>query len=475
LYLALTMGTATCFYFYLRKLLPVSLSILVSLSFVCFIPFGLPNLSYNTLGMNFFAIGAALLGLHIDGQSSKMPLAIASGFMFFAAIVCHLAFGAPIVALALICWGRGGFKLIAPVAATLFILLMIFFALLLATVGQNELYYNLQFTLAAGEHSLLDKSLLVWHQFLQVCLSKWYVCLSLLPAIFLRRAGGTPPTWAVATLAIAFPALLIYSGFQSTPILFTQAHDIVFAYALAGLLIFRFRDQSYLNSLFWAGIIGGLASSMATSVNGLVNFCVGGFLCVPTVIIAITKSLLDLRLAPSYKEDHVSSRPANLATVASYLFLVIAQLTLLIPALLNVYGELGRNYCVSKVHRGIFRGLYTSPERAHFIEALQKVMARHDQTEHTIRVIGDSGGYLLSALRPSAPTLSSYENKYFVLLEPFLRRFYEDAQNRPDLVLLIPKATGEQPSAVETAVVNDYDYRVIERGSDFTLYKRVGK
>jgi hypothetical protein len=476
LYLTLGLATAICFYAYSRKLLPAGLGLMASLSFVTFIPFALPNLSYNTLGMNFFAIGASLLGLRIEEGSSKNFLkgelfAIAAGLAFFMSMVSHPAMLIPTATLIMICWRRFGTKRIMALTATISLALLVLLIVLCIEVGVSQLGYNLKFSLAFSKRPPIDKLFMLCEQFLQFCQCKWYLFLCLLPAVISRLNSRAKYSLPTLTLAIMFPLALAYS-LHDPPVLFTQSHDMVLAFALVGLALFSLQKVSFLNTLFWTGIIGGLATSFATSSNGLVNFCVGGFLCVPSTTIEILQRLHRTErgsVSVHSKTGQLSASPTRLLMI---FFALLTQTTFLVASVLNLYGEYGRSYCVSRIHKGVFRGLFTNPARAKFIETLQERLALHEGNQRSIRVIGDAGGYLLSSLHPSAPTLNSDENKWFIPLESYYKHYYEEKQNRPDLVVVIPKATGEQPSSVETAILRDYDYRVVENGPDFTLYKR---
>ena len=508
-YLILTAITATSFYFYARRNLSTGLSLLTSLSFIAFIPFGLPALSYNTLAMGFFAIGCALLGICADNGTTASPAAspakqsvvlpIASGLIFSLAIFSYPSFIIPTALLFYMYRQRFQSMPVVLAAAVTLSLLLIASAVVLICLGWDTLIYNAQFSLSFNERPLPAKLLMLADQLLQFCGHKWYVTLALISAaIFTRQTNAFKNTHIYLIALGLFLASVSYS-LGDFPQLFTQSHDLVLSFALLGTPIFLFRRFSFLSALFWVGIISGAISSLSTSSNGLVNFCVGGFLCVPSTITQILQDLcIKLRdsaqpiivcaekshaeidhsdeLTQISAEEHAQAS-GNIRALSSlhffaYAFAVWAEILFLIPSLTNLYGELARKDCVSKVHQGIFRGLYTSPQRAQFIETVQEALARHEAGNRTIRVIGDAGGYLLSSLRPSAPTLHSGENKWFNGMQSYYKRYYNDAGQRPDLILVIPKATGEQPCQAELAVIHDYDYRIIDKGNDFTLYER---
>lgn len=506
-YLALSIVTAICCFIYLRRLVSISSALILSSLVIAFIPFGLPNLSYNTLGMLFYIAGVTLAMHSIsiaDSRLIKVVQVIAS-LCFLLAVFSHVVMLVPTAIFMIFAVSTNRHKYTHGVRAmhgiiqethgdsptqhdpdaithlalqrdtstgsrtqftgilwsfiSLFVAGIIY---LIFTLGWRQLTLNCAFSLAFSMHSPSEKIAHIAEQFVGFAMSHYSLYPAIVFALLLKMASNSK--WTII-YACGF-LLSVAAIYLQLPVLFIESHDLTFFIALCGLIIFlpwqkaELQVNRSLLTIFCASFLGGLATSYSTSINGLFNFCIAGFACslatFTQIVIWLENKADDLQLSAR----HLLSAAFGCASAGIFLY----------TSCTFCYGELSRSDCTHPVEQGIFRGLFSTAEKVNYISNVENALAPLAKRYRTICVIGDPGAYLLSSLLPQAPTLNSDENRWYTKLAPFFSAYYSQPNRHPDVILIVPKATKEQPSATELSLLHALPYELVPKKDPIMIY-----
>jgi hypothetical protein len=431
-FLAMACGASLCLYRFIRRLRDEAVAWSSALLVLCFIPFGLPAPSYNTIGMFGMLSALALFG---SAALPRRPAAYApvpaalSGVAWMVAVIAYPTLAAALVALlalALLAARDRGERL----RLLGYTVVCAFFqfcgaCLMLGVFGWTRLWQMLRFSSAAMQISETMSAkiaesldLFVIHPlFITLCLAAAAVGIWLLSAGRDRRRDIWPTVLVVA---------IVVASYTTGTALWFQPHDIVVLLALVGLFMVRScRDTEghpVIRVIYATSLVGGLITA-ATSDNGIHNFPIGGLTAA-----ALAPALLVPRGAPA----------RTLAAQCG--MLLLTAMLFCASALANIYGETANPLTARsvRINDGVFAGLLTNADQAAFIAAATAALGERIGRGKTVLVLGrPSGIYLLTDASPMAPSTWDFWQFHGSLppqMAALMAAFYRIPAHRPDVI-----------------------------------------
>lgn len=459
IYLSGSLVAALCFFRFVRELRGTAVSLLSGVLILCFIPFGLPSPSYNTIGMLAMIAALSCCGVlylkdaHAPYDSLRLwPWAAASGCAWTVAVIAYpTLLAVQFVLLLCLLWAppnrsRNEVWRYAFICTAIHALGA---CALLGIYGMDRLLEMLNFSnsslqVSSGLGAKINQlaSPMSQHPSFAVlcaCAAILGIC-----GIWLRRSAAG--CFVLSLLVVAMMALSNAFG----PALFAQSHDYVLLLAIFGAVLGIFsswsgdeaRHARLVRVFASVGLFAGLITS-ATATNGLVNFAIGGFF-LAAFGLALAMPSRDLR-----------------STLAHGVMLTAVAGLLLWTAFAFVYGE-GRSPLQSELRRvrsGVFAGLLTRPKNAEAIAGTSKLLEEIAAPAESIAVFGRLPGiYLLTAMKPMALSTWDFSQQSGPLpaIEKLRSAFYATPAHQPDVVLLVNDPWTKPPSDASLQLLAAY-------------------
>jgi hypothetical protein len=416
LHLLLRIATALAVANTARRLLGWPAAIAASLLAVAFVPFNLPNVSYNTLAASCFCAGAFLV-FDRDAGGRWRWTDVAGGVFHGAAVTAYFPL-APAVALFTVLMlvqrrgERGSFALrYLPAAALL--------PAIVTAIGVHAGVEHVQRTFAylASTVDPLSRAL---------------------PAVHAMLALAPPPLLTIATVALLvaaarhavlrpwLPLVVVVAWWNEFGALYASLGLVAWLAFFGAALLPAIRDDAKARALMmtvWVASIGAGATSTIASSNAYVNFGIGGFAAAQTTVIL-------LMLVASRAPAAAAGRAAAFA---------VAALACLIPTVQQYrpgsgYREADIPQLTVRVRSGPFAGLRTTPEKRAFLDQIDRDLDRIAIGHRTLLIYYDfPPGYFMTSLRPLAGSTWMIPQ-----LEPGLRpttALYQRLHAWPDVVV----------------------------------------
>jgi hypothetical protein len=367
-----------------------------------FTPFGIPGLSYNTLGMMFFCMG--FLSFFHDASHKKTPGTLTSILLVLAAF-SHLSM-IPCVLL-LVTWGLYSsrkfptrFFIISGVSAA------IFFAVVLGHGGierlKDILNYHSSFALYGPSHS---SKLQIWKT--QILANWKFFSLSFLSGI--------------SNFLVSIPALWWIWKLQTDGWSVAPTHIIILALAFCAFL----KRGNLARISFFSGLWTAFMSS-----NGLWNFFCGGLGGV---------ALLCSRLRTPV--------------------ILCLHLTIVAYQNLGVYGDDAPNFLTAQIESGPYKGLYTSPQRKDLFARLNTDLRSLNLTTNNSIAFHDlfPGGYLFGNWKVGAASVMTYPPDHFPHDRSYLVKYINET-SPPDYIVQFYKLQFSTTSTMEIKIPESDPY-----------------
>ncbi|MDD0998599.1 hypothetical protein M5G20_22420 [Pseudomonas sp. TNT2022 ID1044] len=434
IYLVASLISGFCFFRFARTRQTFPVAVLCGMAVTSFIPFSLPSPSYNTLGMLSMLSAVAAFATYAQTHQPRWLITSAAAWM-----VSVLAYPTFVAVLASFLVAIAVVPVLRPNLRRYFVWCLIFqvlgLVLLLSTYGVGRLMQIIEFTnaslqISTGLGGKLSKAAALLGAskiFVSLCLA------SIAVGIFAGR--DTRNSFHGWIISAAITGILV-TDLLAGPFLYATSHDYVFLLAIAGTAFFltatitKARNDLAMTAYFFVGLFAGIVTS-TTATNSIVNFAVGGFICVCMFILAI--------FPKGEVERH--SHPALLSVVVALLLMSNFNF---------IYGE-GVNPLSSasakRIESGVFAGLLTTEDKARAII---------DTTTFLATIPGDSVAvigrfpsiYLLTGMRPK--TLSTWDfsqqNGATPKIDRAISKFYGLEANLPSVVLNVTDPWTAAPS-----------------------------
>lgn len=383
-----------------------------------FIPFGLPSVSYNTLGIQGLSLALASLGTALAENRLGSFWSYLSAIGWALAVVSYPSLALALVTSVVILLLMG-----QPISSVLRYLAPVVVAQLLAwsfvthALSFEKLHASFLYLAAindvAGWSRKAEYSLAILQR--NPTFSIACTCAILLG--LLRHRIGHFGLAMITALLIA----LLFTG----PIaLFCRSHDVVTVVALTGVGYFfhlgadRAAPERAI-AFVWASSFAAGLVTMASAFNSLINFPIAA---APAAVAALVGCCAERKLD----------------RLVQHLTQAVAVLSVLIPSLTFYYGDLpNAPLPATKVTHGAFAGLAGQPEQVDAIQWMRDNVSPLIGQDGRIAFIGRLYGLILAT--PARPLMLAV----FPLSETMNPKglamsseFFENPEHRPSLVIV---------------------------------------
>jgi len=394
LFLAFQCGVAAVAFLTLRRYASWPAALAIALACVALLPFGLPNLSYNTLGSGLFALGLlAAAPAVVSGETGARRLA-GCGLAHGLAILAFPPLLLPVLAFAAIAFplfvGPRSRALAGYAAAGLAV-----GAALLAVAGIDGLtrvydFMSIRYEPEPGKLARVSAQLLG---------------LLPLPLALVAGAGllaGLRRRWPVAVL-VALPLLPLAVAWplQRMPLWVASLPYVSAVGLLAPLLLpLVWRDVALRRAfaaIWLPSAVAGVTFAWA-STNGYTNAGLG---MLPAALVT------GLYLHAALREAVANAGWRRLAPVTLVPALLVAGVLLSLQRGLYLGGSiLPDPASLRRIESGPFAGIRARPQRADFLDVLARDLQRVERPGGYVLFYDHfPAGYLMTGMRPATPSL----------------------------------------------------------------------
>lgn len=457
----------------LRSPFGAEVALLAGGLYTAFIPFNVPNLSYNTLGCGFFTLGCFVAAHGVLGRAGRRPLFVA-GLMQGLAVINYPTLLLPVFvwwgALVLVT-GRGrAAAALATLAGIAVPLVTVALVLKKPTAEEWHLFLRGATSIKAGESALGKLAAVVklgWESY------PWKpVLLPLVVACLI----GARSRWALRAWCAALLPLVLLPYARGTPVL--HANGLVLCLGLVAPFLMpgfsRPRERVLVTAVWLPSFVAGVTTAW-TSTNAHWNFFVGFF---PAAVLACAY-LAEAARAPA-RQALKGRAPAPVGGAVALLPVLIVLAALVADQYRSVYRDDPLPRLTEQVRSGAFAGLRTSPGRAAFIRQLSADLApaRGDGLFY------DSfpGGFLLVPGRPAVNTVWVMAHRDNPNLDRTVFTEYWNRTGRTPAfavrMLEIPRSTTEVwtldylPGDPVDALITGPGYRLVTARKEYLLFVR---
>ena len=411
-YIVFSAICSACLFSYAVKRTKWWEAVMLSTLPLAWVPFGIPALSYNTLGQGFLLCGLALY--RCSQQTAPIERCLRA-----------LPFGLAIAAYPTLAIPVSGFLLLNLVLTdepeirkqakyTVAAITVVGFAIACLLLYEGFPYFLRAIQSFHGTSQNATKGYLIHDQLL----TNYFPILAPASLVLGFLTSKSKRKMEIASIYLFLLIIAIVCALPAKA-MFLQSHAIIFFSAIFLLpqVIFQQTDR-FTKFVFLFGIIAGL--SVATSShNGFMNFCIGFFpaLC------------LTLCHVPRFEKDN------QFAQFTGNVFRATIVGTLLFFSITYTYGDDSNG--AFPVAGGKFNGLATTEERSRLIRIISDDIASVSKNKQTIYVIGPPGYYLCTNLKPLDLRTFHLSGDLFEPQRPLFDQFYAMHGN-PDLILHVP-------------------------------------
>lgn len=437
-----TLAAITLFFRIKKSLVPIHAA-LIAATLVVFVPFNIPSPSYNSFGILFLVLGLCTKSALSLSQLSFLTLATIAYPPFLIALVGLLLKG-----------------LIDPVSRKealkkTGILAIVGIALAIIGVlafGLQHLRDALHFSSSFGTFGTQEK-LFLWKT------QANYVLLSPEQTIPFLWLGLIFFVFSFVRKFRAFYVLPLFIFLLLLPVAYLPHHYWIILIAFIGLPISLSERGWLTKTSVLLAMICGLLSGWASS-NGLPNAAIG-------IFPAFLASLM------AWSEQAKGRREQWLMSTALGILLV----GFVLKSHEYVYRDEPIPALNTRVEWGPYQGLRTTPERAYFLDEIQRDIVKLDDGKSSILFFYSfPAGYLMSTMKPQTRMLFLHDREYSETIKKYLLPSGDD--ERPDYVVrpkLLPGLSlSEGDSSLNTffspasgynLVVDQPNYFILKKGT----------
>jgi len=462
LHLVFSCIVGMCVYLGVRPFVRTSSEAFIpSLLPIAFVPFSLPDVSYDTLGSGLLVAGA-FLGLRFLG-TRRFAFLAAAGFAHGLAVFVYPPLVLPASAFAVTVglmrreeWRR--------VVAVYGIPALVPLAVLGGVFVNAGIHHVVDVYADArrfhGQGGGVGKAVSVLADVALLALRSPLVITGLAVLVILRRIRPAIAYWAAACLPLLV-LLRVDPRAESGPM------DYVVVYGLCALPLAFFAgkeapERAVFLAVWPSAFVGGLATAW-TSNNGSINFG-AGFAAAPIVTTVLLACFCD-------RGRQFAVFAAGATTV---LFLLVMQFTF-------IYREDSFTSLRSRISGGPYAGMYTTAERKTFLDTIAADLRRLSPRGCGILFYDEfPAGYLLSSSRPH--TNAVFESLVTGASLPAYRRVllqYYRANGLPDIVVRMTSVPGfavtmpvSNRDPLDRLVTRSGRYALLAARRDYAIYGR---
>lgn len=420
-------------------------ALLLSALPLAWIPFGLPALSYNTMGQGFTLCGLAAFSC--DNRTApieRLLRALPFGLAAVAYPTLTVAIGVFIV-LSLFLSDEQSHRKQSLYTILALVLVGLTFALLLSIEGFSNIKVALE------SFSSMSKGNPMKHFLLQDQLLKNFFPFLSATSLVLGLLVSKQPGRISLVSMYAFLVVLLTVALLPAKAMFLPSHTII---TLLGIffipIVLLNHSERFIKFVFLSAWIAGL-SAVASSQNGLMNFCIGIFpgLCIMLCYL---------------------SRFGRLDIFNANLFRTVVVILLCYFSITSIYGDSSVENNTT-VAGGSFKFIRTTSDKNKLIEGLRTDLSAFEKSRKTLYVIGPPGCYLCSKLKPLDLRVFHLSGEIFERGRPLLDKFYAK-HGKPDVILYVPVPYfGEQNSLDKDLLKSGY--RPSVQKLSYTIFEKI--
>jgi hypothetical protein len=400
MWLLFSCGVGAAAFILLRRYVRWPLALLASMVAVVVMPWGIPALSYNTLGTGFILAGCAVGALAVRRERSR--LLVVSGIVHGLAVIVYptLIVVVPIY-LAIIAWSRkndrlpwlgmyllGGLGVGIPAAAALW------------WIGPANILATYRYSAGLGtQGGGVAKLAAVAIGFLRALAGERRLLVGMVVLVALRFVRPAWARWGSMVVAASLPLLLLsVAGFYNE----NRSMGLVTFWALAGIVAYAVLerdgcDQLVFGHLMAPSLVAGVVFAYSSN-NGYVNAGIG------LLAAALAASYFVARLVRRSGEA-VGLRPEWVAVVALVPAAIFCALVVQFQYS-NFYNDVPLAAQTERITAGPYAGLATGKANAGVIRGLQRDLPSATRSGDKILFFdGFPAGYLMTGLRPATNTV----------------------------------------------------------------------
>lgn len=398
IYLFFTILIAFFIFLVLKRRIIWHTALFISLTGVVFIPWGIPNLSYNTLGSNFFLLGC-FLALWVFSNNKKGNLMLFSGLSHGLAIISYFPLLMPVFFFAATIWlfllfkaKKTGFVLLSYCLGVFLIFLLFLPVIINAGLYNIRLgydYVNSMGVQGGGMEKIIGIFTGLWSNYLH----KAWAMLALVAVYIGVRMKYKIFQYALLASPIAYMLLSVPQD-DHIALKYISYYSLLAPYFLLFLKDNRFAKELFY--IIWLpSFVAGITIAWGSS-NGYINAAFG-FL--PASLVTSILLTLVLTQAFSRKNSPDLNKLHVIPSISVILMLLLFQYS-------YVYRDDKISELSTKVDFGPYKGLYTTREKSDYMNSLLEDMKVLGKTNYKVLIYDYfPGGYLFTSMRPATSTL----------------------------------------------------------------------
>ena len=397
------------------------ISSLAATVLIVFAPFSLYNWSYNNLSFALFITGLFLLAcsLQTNTQKKEQTAQVLAGICFALMVFSYITHALTCLFVAIlffiVAWKskkslRKGLKAISFVTIGGFGI-AVFLTIVLLMVTQGNLFKYLPNILnnkaiAVGGNSMAELILNTIKHTLRFIMQYWAAfAISVAGILVVQVLAKRNKYFCVITPFFFLIALFWFSSISPS---YAVTDFVAFCGILWTLWIpFINKYSEKTRTLYWLLGIGGIFGFICvagTSGGGAVQ---GKYMLFCLLLAVLMPILEDITQLPDTTGKHFLACIPALLLSGSLLFLWYS----------DIYREKPINQLTKKVEQGIYKGIYTTPERANMIENLEAELKNLQKSGGNVLFLGTSPyAYTMVDMKPTTPTtwrVAFYSDVYY--------------------------------------------------------------
>lgn len=431
LYFGYTLLVSGLIFIFLRSFIRWQVALLMSLTFLTLVPYGVPNLSYNTLGCGFFTIGC-VSGVWTIIKQKKCVYFSLSGLFNGLAIFAYPTMLVPVLFFmgSIIIFSAEKYKTLVFYCLGSLCAIIAFIPLIL-NAGLDNIINNYIYASSLRLHvEVIDKINTIFLNFWTNYPYKYSIILSLILIYFSVKRNFVQIKYVILLLPL-LPFLPLLRGSVAASLIYISYYFFLAPY----LLLFVWGVKN-VKEVFWglwvpafvAGITIACSSSNAFLATGL------GFFQGSLVTGYFIYELF----------ERIVSKNAIYVTVKKVILIIPPIIVLLILTYFQyttVYRDNSILELNTKVATGPYKGMFTTVEKNEYLTGISEDLNRVVKPESKILFFDRFPvGYLLTSNIPATNTCWLFQmNNYPNMNRQATIDYYNKYNIKPDIVIRMKK------------------------------------
>jgi hypothetical protein len=452
-FFALCALSSLCLYRYARTRMPVYCATLVSLLPLVWLPYGLPALSYNTLGENFFLIAVLLC---CNSKNTDARFFIFKVLSFFLCCFSYPTMTAPVAVFLVLSVGFALDKKQKIEAFKMIVLLALLGAALITVLsfccGWQNLNESVHFYQLYAKGYSSQKLAWINSQLFQ----NYFPQLALPAAAlgFMTAKNLTKPK--VSILLLLTSILLVLAEWLPTSLYIHSNTQICLLAIFLVPVWFKLHNSPLASRLAMVASCMAGAVTAASSANGAIASSIGLF---PAICIGVCELYATVRV----RKNRAVLRSSDVFVLTIIAVLAHSSLTF-------IYGE-NEDALKSRMPTGVFRWLRTTPTKRAFLLELTVDLKKSSDTAKSIYIIGPPGLYFCTNLKPLDTSLFHISGRGFEYVRPIILDTLKK-HGLPDVIVQTDDPSFGTPNSVDIDLIKSGTYKRVGQRLHYSVFEK---